>query len=89
MASSIYTNDFAEVFTKLLNKNSLSCYQISQYTSLDQAYLSRLKHGEKKNPSSSVLIRLSLALARLGNKVTIYDIEELWNAVGRTILIPS
>ncbi len=38
----LYSNDFSEVFSKLLAKADVSCYRISQYTNLDEGYLSRL-----------------------------------------------
>ena len=87
MANQIYANDFARVFSRLLEENGLSCYRISEYTNLDQAYLSRLRRGKMNNPSLPILIKLSLALARLGKNITIHDIEELFNTVGRSILI--
>jgi glucose-6-phosphate-specific signal transduction histidine kinase len=42
-----YANDFSKVFSTLLEKTGISCYQISQYTHLNQSYLSRLKRIDK------------------------------------------
>ena len=86
MANGIYAKDFSEVFSKLLAMYNVTCYQISQYTNLDQSYLKRLRTGEKNNPSPSTLFKISLALAHLGKNVRLYDIEELFNAVGRTFI---
>lgn len=81
----LYSNDFSEVFSRLLEKSGVSCYQIHQYTHLDQAYLSRLKNGDKGNPSPETIMKISLAFARLSKNVTVYDIEKLFNSVGRSI----
>jgi len=83
-----YSNDFAKVFSKLLKKADTSCYKISDYAYLDEAYLSRLRNGEKKNPSPQTLIKISLAFAHLSPVITINDIEKLFNSVGRTISPP-
>jgi len=82
----LYSNDFSEVFSKLLEKADISCYQISQYTNLDQAYLSRLKTGEKQNPSPETVIKISLALAHYGKHVQLHDIQNLFKSVGRSII---
>ena len=73
------------VFSKLLEKTGISCYQINKYTNIDIAYLSRLKRGEKDNPSPTIIMKISLAIVHLGNNITINDIEELYNSVGRSI----
>ena len=85
----LYSNNFAEVFSKLLDRTGLSCYQISQYVHLDQSYLSRLRNGEKHNPSPETIVKISLALAHFSDRVGLYDIEALFNAVGRSLLTKS
>ena len=85
MVYGIYAQDFAKVFSRLLEENNISCYSISQFTSLDQAYLSRLRGGQKDNPSVATVIKISLALAKLGENIKLHDIKELFNAVGRSI----
>lgn len=82
----LYASDFSKVFSTLLEKNGISCYQISRYTHLDQAYLSRLKTGKKQNPSPETLIKISLALAHYSNQVQIHDIQRLLKSVGRSII---
>lgn len=82
----LYSGDFSKAFSKLLEKTSISCYKISQYTHLDQAYLSRLKIGEKQNPSPETVIKISLALAHYSNQVQLHDIQKLFESVGRSIL---
>ena len=82
----LYANDFSKVFSTFLEKTRISCYQISQYTHLDQAYLSRLKTGKKQNPSTETVIKISLALAHYSNQVQLHDIQRLFKSVGRSIL---
>lgn len=81
----LYEKDFSEAFSTLLQKTGISCYQISQYSHLDQAYLSRLKSGEKQNPSTETIIKISLALTHYSNEVELHDIQRLFKSVGRSI----
>lgn len=82
----LYASEFSEVFTALLRKTGISCYQISQYTHLDQAYLSRLKAGTKQNPSVETVIKISLAFTHYSDQVQLHDIQRLFKSVGRSIL---
>ena len=82
----LYANDFSEVFSALLERSDISCYHISQYTHLDQAYLSRLKTGEKQNPSPETVIKISLALAYYSKQIQLHDIQRLFKSVGRSII---
>ena len=82
-------NGFSEAFSDLLDKSGVTCYKIAQWSGLDQAYLSRLKSGEKKNPSFETIIKICLALAHCGKGITLYDIEELLNADGRSLRIKA
>lgn len=86
MIKGVYANDFAAAFLRLLEETRVTCYQIEQYTGLDQGYLSHLKSGERQNPSPETIIKIAIAVAHLSNKVTLYDIENLFNSVGRTII---
>ena len=83
----LYANDFSKAFYTLLEETGVSCYQISQYTHLDQAYLSRLKNGEKHNPSLETVIKISLAFAHYSNQVQLHDVQRLIKSVGRSIII--
>ena len=83
----IYGSDFAETFEALLAKTGVSCYQIAQFSYLNEGYLSRLRNGEKKNPSPETIIKICLAFAHLSDKVNLLDLEELFNSVGRSFLI--
>jgi len=85
MKMGLYNSQFSEVFSRLLEKAGVSCYEISRQTHLDQAYLSRLKSGEKDNPSVETVMKISLALYRYGNKLTLYDIEKLFNSIGSSM----
>lgn len=87
METGLYANQFTEVLSELLEKSGVSCYQIHQYTGIDQAYLSRLKSGERHNPSPEVIMKIGLALSHLSSKVRISDIEALLNSVGRSLRI--
>ena len=80
------SNDFPAVFSRLLEKTGTSCYRISEFTHLDEAYLSRLRSGEKKNPGPETVVKIALALAHFSDKVDLYDVEVLLNSVGRSIL---
>jgi len=83
----LYQNNFTEAFSKLIAKSGISCYRIYQFTHLDQAYLGRLKTGERKNPSPETIVKISLAICHLSKKnVDLYDIEMLFNSVGRSLL---
>ncbi len=81
----IYDNNFSVVFTGLLKKFGVTCYQIGEYTGLDQAYLSRLKSGEKTNPSPETIMKIGLAFAHFCGKITIHDLESLFRSVGRSL----
>ena len=83
----IYQNNFAEAFSKLLHKYEITRYQIHQYSHLDQAYLSRLKNGEKKNPSPETIMKISLAFCNLESNIKLYEIEDLFNSMGRSLVI--
>jgi len=85
MTSGLYPNRFSKVFSRLLAENDISCYKISEYTHLDQGYLSRLKTGEKSNPSPETIMKISLALVHASSNVRLHDVEELFNAVGRSL----
>ena len=56
----LYGNSFAKVFSGLLDKSGVTCYQLKQYVHLDEAYLSRLKNGQKGNPSPETVVRICL-----------------------------
>jgi len=86
MRTGLYINDFSKVFSILLKKNGVTCYQISQYTGLDEAYLSRLKNGERNNPSAATIMKIALALTHQSNRIRLWDIEDLFNSAGRSIL---
>jgi len=81
----LYSNNFCKIFSDLLTKTRISCYQIGKYTNLDGAYLSRLRNGGKNNPSAETIMKISLALAHLSEGIALHDIEELFNSVGRSI----
>ena len=82
----IYEKNFSEAFCRLLNKSGVTCYQIHQYTHLDQAYLSRLKNGVKNNPSPETIMKISLGICHFAENIKLSDIEDLFNAVGRSLL---
>ena len=81
----VYSKDFTEVFSNLLKKSGVTCYQIRQYAHLDEGYLSRLKNGEKHDPSPETIIRICLALAFHSKHLKLYHFEKLFNAAGRSL----
>jgi len=83
----IYSNGFSRAFSDLLVRTGVSCYDISQYSHLDQGYLSRLRNGHKSNPSPETIMRIGLALAHLGKDVRLTDVEKLFRAEGRTLFL--
>jgi transcriptional regulator with XRE-family HTH domain len=87
MQAGLYSNNnFCKVLCKLLEKAGISCYQIYQYTNINEGYFSRLKSGERFNPSVETIMRISLALASLSNgKTKQHHVEELFNSVGRSL----
>lgn len=84
-APRLYHSDFSRAFSKLLNRSGVSCYQIAKYTGIDGGYLSCLKNGQKNNPSAETVMKISLAITHMSNKVALTDIEELFQSVGRSI----
>ena len=89
MATGIYTQDFSKAFSELIAKVNVSCYQINQFTGIDQGYLSRLRSGAKGNPSVETLLKISFAIVHSSEKVMIQDIEELFNSTGRSLCLSS
>ncbi len=83
----LYANDFSKVFSTLLEKTGISCYQISQYTHLDQAYLSRLKTSKKQNPSPETIVKISLAICHFNDNIKLFEVEKLFKSTGRTLKI--
>ena len=81
----IYDDNFSVVFTGLLTRFSVTCYEIGEYTGLDQAYLSRLQSGERTNPSSETIMKIGLALAHFSEKITLHDLESLFRSVGHSL----
>ncbi|MCJ7655323.1 MAG: helix-turn-helix transcriptional regulator [Dehalococcoidia bacterium] len=86
-AMEVWAGDFSPVFFRLLEETEITIYQISQYTHLDQAYLHRLKTGERRNPSPATVIKITLAFAHLSAEFGIRQAERLFKSIGRTISI--
>ena len=78
---------FSEKLSNLLEKSGVSCHQISEFTGIDQAYLSRLRNGLQRNPSAELVIKIGLALVRHGKGINLYHIEQLLNSAGYTLKI--
>ena len=83
----LYQKNFVEAFSKLMARTSATCYQIHQFTHLDQAYLSRLKSGERNIPSLETIIKICLAICHFDYKIKLSDIETLFKSTGRSLLI--
>ena len=82
----IYEDNFSAVFANLLRDSGVTCYQISEFTGLNQPYLSRLRSGEKQNPSPETIMKISLALTHYSYKIKLHDIQKLFKSVGRSLL---
>jgi transcriptional regulator with XRE-family HTH domain len=82
----VYSDSFAQTFSELLKKSGVSSYQIAKFTHLDPAYLSRLKSGEKTNPSRETVLKIGLALAHYGDKVALSDIETLFRSTSLSVV---
>ena len=89
MASGIYPSNFSTVFSRLLEKTGVSCYQIKQFTQLNEGYLSRLRTGERNNPSPETVFKIGLAFMHLSKDVKLHDVERLLNSVGRSMHVQS
>ena len=90
MGTGLYSNDFSQVFSKLLKVTEVSCYKISQLSGITEPYHSRLKNGGKYNPSVEIIMRISLALVSHSNgKIKQHHIEELLNSAGRSLFRKS
>ena len=87
MEESLYRRDFSIVFDQLLGKANVSCYRVSDFSHIDQGYLSCLRNGTKSNPGPETVMKISLALVHCSEKITLMDIERLFNSVGRSIRI--
>lgn len=83
----ILNNRFPEKFSDLLEKSGVTCYQISEFTEIDQAYLSRLRNGSKHNPSPEIIVKIGLALVRHGKGINLHHVEQLLNSAGYTLKI--
>jgi len=81
----LYRKDFAAVFSNLLKESGVTCYQICQFAHLDEGYLSHLRNGQKQNPSPETVVRIGLALAFYSKKLKLHQIEDLFNATGRSL----
>ena len=58
-------------------------------TQPEQAYLSRLKNGKRKNRSPETIMKISLAFTHWSKDIKLYEIEKLLNSVGRSIYMNS
>jgi transcriptional regulator with XRE-family HTH domain len=86
MEAGLYSSDFSQAFSKALQKTGASCYEVSQYSQVDQAYLSRLRSGEKDDPSAETIMRICLGFAHCSPAFSLWDAERLFNSVGRSLM---
>jgi hypothetical protein len=83
--ATLYPNDFSRVFSSLLAKTGVTAYQIAKFTNINEGYLSRLRSGEKRDPSFQIIVKVSIALAHLSPQFALSDAERLFKAVGRSL----
>ena len=81
----ILKDNFAEVFDKTLSKLSVTGSQIAKFTKLDEGYVSKLRSGQKKNPSDETVFKISFAIAHYANKISLDDLECIFNTVGHSL----
>ena len=85
MARGVFSNNFSQVFRELVQKSRATGHKISQYSDVDEPYIYHLIKGTKKNPSPEIVVRISLALVHLSEKITVGDIDELLKSIGHTL----
>jgi hypothetical protein len=85
IAIGVFSNNLTKVLGELVKKSGTSGYQISKYAHVNEPYIYHLLKGDKKNPSPEMLIRIGFALARLSDKITINDLDELLESIGHTL----
>lgn len=85
MEGGLYPNDFSRIFSSLLQKTHVSCYQISKYTGLDEGYLARLRSGVKRKPSVETIMKINLAFAHYNDGFSLNDAEHLLNSLGYSL----
>ena len=69
--------DFAVLLRLLRERSGKSRYRLAQFCGLDEAYLSRLESGERRNPSRDTVMKIGLALVEGSTQVSIHDVKEL------------
>ena len=66
---------FGETLKRLRTRAGKSRYQLAHYSGEDQAYISRLKRGQRNNPSGDVVLQLGLALVEGNEGVGVHDVD--------------
>ena len=74
--------EFPTVLRELRARSRKSIYRLAQYCELTEAYLGRLKTGERQNPTRDTVVKIALALVEDSTEVTIHDVQELLVAAG-------
>ena len=85
MAIGVFSNNFTRIFREFVKKSGVSSHEISKYAHVDEPYVYHLLKGDKKNPSPEIVIRIGFALARLSDKITIDELDELIESIGHTL----
>ena len=85
--ASAKSSEFGVGLRRLREKAKKSRYRLAQFSGLDEAYLSRLESGERRNPSRDTVMKLGLALVEDSSEVSIYDINELLLSAGYAPLL--
>jgi len=81
----LFSNKFKNAFIEILKRSGITCYKISKYSHIDESYLSRLLKGQRTNPSAETVVKIALATVHFNNQITIYDIDELFKAIGHSL----
>lgn len=81
----ILKDNFTEVFDNTLRKHGITGSQIARFTRLDEGYISKLRNGQKENPSDETIFKICFAIAYYANKIPLDDLERLFNTTGHSL----
>lgn len=77
MVNQAVESEFSKTLLRLRKKAGKSAYQIAQFSGINEAYLSRLEHGEKIHPSRNVVLAIAMALVSGNETISLADIDQL------------
>ncbi len=78
----IIPSEFTELFRRYCERLQISTSHLAKSAQLDVAYVHRLRHGERTNPSRDAVIQLAFAL-----KLSLDETNDLLWAAGYAPLV--